>query len=332
MALGHNVKSSSLDLLMEDHCPEELSTPAAAPDASQAAAMIINPNPKDWTESSKSLRRFKCFPKLPIELRLKIWDHALPDEHVIEVLWNETTWSFATDCAIPPALHACSESRTNMLRHYTCLEFNTSMLYEDDEPQADNCIFRTYIDFTTDILYLSYASCALERAGWNFRHFLTQLQEISPDLQHIAFDVLKPVDMVSSKLVKFKKLQTISLVFSDYFPKIGLVWQNPPKQHHQPITSHTLKYEEDLELLRYSPKGAGVDRKIDRNAGGELYRSLRRTLEFKGRMYSQTLIAQRMDKEIVDELKFKAIDVLRERKEFSKYKALQRKGKTVTTG
>ncbi|KAF8860144.1 hypothetical protein BDZ45DRAFT_741750 [Acephala macrosclerotiorum] len=38
-----------------------------------------------WT-----LDEFTLFPKLPIELRLKIWNEALPGPRVVEILWSPT--------------------------------------------------------------------------------------------------------------------------------------------------------------------------------------------------------------------------------------------------
>jgi hypothetical protein len=34
---------------------------------------------------------FMLFPKLPTELRLKIWKHALPGPRVVEIEWNPDT-------------------------------------------------------------------------------------------------------------------------------------------------------------------------------------------------------------------------------------------------
>lgn len=73
-------------------------------------------------------KEFTKFPKLPAELRLKIWRYAFPDPQCIviddkfalkdeftkRVQWNQRK------IPLPITLHICSESRQETLRHY-CL-------------------------------------------------------------------------------------------------------------------------------------------------------------------------------------------------------------------
>lgn len=63
------------------------------------------------SEISMKNDTFILFPKLPIELRLKIWDTAMPEARILKVLWSEDR-GFYTDSTAPAVLHVCSESRT----------------------------------------------------------------------------------------------------------------------------------------------------------------------------------------------------------------------------
>jgi hypothetical protein len=62
-------------------------------------------------------RTFHCFNKLPIELRLKIWEftftsHLEPRIHCIEELNDGSKSTFISNQAMSPLLHASRESRT----------------------------------------------------------------------------------------------------------------------------------------------------------------------------------------------------------------------------
>jgi hypothetical protein len=60
---------------------------------------------------------FTLFPHLPTELRLKIWDHALPSPRLIDLNLSITKTRITT--ARPPILlSVCAESREAAQRHY----------------------------------------------------------------------------------------------------------------------------------------------------------------------------------------------------------------------
>jgi hypothetical protein len=72
----------------------------------------------------QNLETFTLFPKLLIELRLKIWGHAASQARTLHLT---TTWDFQNrekrgiegDNKVPAILHACSEARQEGLKHYT---------------------------------------------------------------------------------------------------------------------------------------------------------------------------------------------------------------------
>jgi hypothetical protein len=91
--------------------------------------------------------KFELFPKLPPELRLKIWNIA-PESRVVEVLFKQdhrkNNYKFLA--TIPEILHTNHEARVEGLRRYKHV-FKTKW--------ALNGVF---FDFETDILYFSRAA------------------------------------------------------------------------------------------------------------------------------------------------------------------------------
>ena len=89
---------------------------------------------------------FYCFPKLPIEIRLKIWTHALPAARVVEIewykerkLWYEAQESKHEPCAL---LLINKESRDLYLLHYK----NLFSQYDGHNELWPLCYFNTDAD------------------------------------------------------------------------------------------------------------------------------------------------------------------------------------------
>ncbi|KAK0646929.1 hypothetical protein B0T16DRAFT_458805 [Cercophora newfieldiana] len=72
---------------------------------------------------STAAAQFSLFPNLPAEVRLLIWGHACCAERIIPLLPGQGHLfpRVHPTLAIPPALHACSESRQVGLKHYNLL-------------------------------------------------------------------------------------------------------------------------------------------------------------------------------------------------------------------
>ncbi|KAH7364568.1 hypothetical protein BKA65DRAFT_140829 [Rhexocercosporidium sp. MPI-PUGE-AT-0058] len=67
----------------------------------------------------KPLTAFSLFPKLPIELRIKIFaDHLDTSSRLVHIYWNARQRVFKSSQAIPPLLHVCRESRYEALKTY----------------------------------------------------------------------------------------------------------------------------------------------------------------------------------------------------------------------
>ncbi|MCJ1248771.1 hypothetical protein MMC30_005990 [Trapelia coarctata] len=94
---------------------------------------------------------FTLFPALPAELRLKIWEFALPGPRVVEIKAPPPSFAdrppdsalddFTSSCAIPTLLHVNSEARGIALKHYE-LSFATGTFPP-----------RIYFSFERDTLY-----------------------------------------------------------------------------------------------------------------------------------------------------------------------------------
>lgn len=85
-----------------------------------AAATSADPDPlhvelasMDLSESSSPV--FPLFRSLPPELRTRIWRLAAPKPTVVERTMNNTTMAFGLRRHVPALLHACHESRAELL-------------------------------------------------------------------------------------------------------------------------------------------------------------------------------------------------------------------------
>jgi hypothetical protein len=81
---------------------------------------MVSFNKDKGINASMALTEFELFPKLPLELRRKVWKMALPGPRVIEVKFvvdgRKNNHRF---CAkIPVLLHVSQESRTEAMREY----------------------------------------------------------------------------------------------------------------------------------------------------------------------------------------------------------------------
>ncbi|KAF4633960.1 hypothetical protein G7Y89_g4151 [Cudoniella acicularis] len=75
-------------------------------------------------ESPPTLSTFHLFTKLPIELRLKIYNLAIKPRifHFNHTAAKRS--KLRTDDFIPPLLHVCQESRTELIKHYESVAIN----------------------------------------------------------------------------------------------------------------------------------------------------------------------------------------------------------------
>lgn len=177
---------------------------------------------------SPSFDSFPLFRKLPTELRLRIWRHALPGPRLVNVIaaYNhkeDTPWRIDAARFIPTRrfpdqiLYACWESREVARKHYQLCLLNS--------PTSAAGLPMLCIDFSVDVVYVNKSTfLSLER--------LLDLTNVSKPIllqgiQHLAIDV-KVFDKGAIKdeirqLRRFTALKEITLVIHHTrCPRVGL--------------------------------------------------------------------------------------------------------------
>jgi hypothetical protein len=92
------------------------------------------------TLASNTLQEFLPFPKLPLELRIKIWHLAAQERRTIEIHQcrikgkPKQPW---TDTPLPSLLSVCRESRLEGLNFYTKLKIENKYYCNDDGSKSD---------------------------------------------------------------------------------------------------------------------------------------------------------------------------------------------------
>ncbi|KAI1391411.1 uncharacterized protein F4822DRAFT_427262 [Hypoxylon trugodes] len=130
---------------------------------------------------------FTKFNELPPELRIKIWQHAMPDARTVVVKsphtkqrqaprsleeamsktqYQDETWYSNTQ--IPASLHVNGEARHEALKHY-----RLSLAVGNAQP-------RIYVDFTRDTLFFGNSELKPECSPlWNFTHDLNRVERLA---------------------------------------------------------------------------------------------------------------------------------------------------------
>jgi hypothetical protein len=95
---------------------------------------------------------FILFPKLPIEIRLQIWEEALPPTRYLEIR-NTGKWSWSLN---QPAIHICCKEKAPSL-FFVCRESRAEVAKRYDPLQGttwNSPVF--YCDFKKDVLAFNY--------------------------------------------------------------------------------------------------------------------------------------------------------------------------------
>ncbi|KAH7360724.1 hypothetical protein BKA65DRAFT_533972 [Rhexocercosporidium sp. MPI-PUGE-AT-0058] len=127
---------------------------------------------------------FLLFPKLPAELRFKIWILSLPCLRTVELHYNALNSHTMSSTPAPAAFYTSRESRREALKQY-------SLLFEDYVLNSS-----AYIDVRTDTLYLcdilteefafTLGSCWSEYVNYFRSMFKTIRPSILEALVHLA--------------------------------------------------------------------------------------------------------------------------------------------------
>ncbi|OIW33748.1 hypothetical protein CONLIGDRAFT_190418 [Coniochaeta ligniaria NRRL 30616] len=151
------------------------------------------------------LNEFHLFPRLPPEIRIKIWNFSLPDPRIVEVRCGSDSISNkvpiglggVTGClssaSIPVTLGVCRESRAETSRRYK------AMFGFAGRPG------RVYFDPARDVLYFGANGTGLMGPHAQFRTVFALCESDLACVRRIAVDeaVLGPVSPGYSELERF---------------------------------------------------------------------------------------------------------------------------------
>lgn len=139
--------------------------------------------------SAYPLETFTCFPKLPLELRLKVWHNSMPGSRVLEIRFNKRKRRFVSYAKVPTVLQICRESRNEALGTYQVLKY-VHKEYDSEQAVIHRAMFeadlslrrtagvdvsnevfqpyvspdlRMYIDYTKDVIYTPSDGCKVAR-------------------------------------------------------------------------------------------------------------------------------------------------------------------------
>jgi hypothetical protein len=95
-----------------------------------------------------SIDTFALFTSLPSELRIKIWQHALPGPRVVAVRYGRVHDRYISDAPPPALLHVCTESRHVFLSTYENLILSAT---------HESSVF---VDFKRDTVFFDNLNCS----------------------------------------------------------------------------------------------------------------------------------------------------------------------------
>lgn len=185
-------------------------------------------------------KEFPLFRKLPAELRKAIWGEYIESEEsrIVEVRWSKVNKQFFTDVKPPLLLSVCHESRELTQKAYDFMFLPVSVTEIDEAqkirvsigmelpnpyPNRSVALFKTYINWKVDILYIS--CWHLEHADGGdqqpaklleFLDALSSRPEIAQKVQSIAFgSATFSSPLIAPGLVNMTNLKTLTLVHRD---------------------------------------------------------------------------------------------------------------------
>lgn len=157
---------------------------------------------------------FHLFPKLPIEIRLSIWEFAFPrDTRFIDLTWYPATRDFRSHQKVPRILHITQETRALGLKTY--------QLGCASSPE----FARVYFNFAPygDVLFLNWASLGAEPGRIARKISDLDLDKVR-NLMVREDQLLLHADQNMRELLRFKNLECVSVLCDDENPESGDAW------------------------------------------------------------------------------------------------------------
>ncbi|CZS93657.1 uncharacterized protein RCO7_09477 [Rhynchosporium graminicola] len=239
-------------------------------------------------------KQFAFFPKLPAELRLMIWELALPGERIVRI--QEFVESSPHDrilqayqcigskARVPTLLHVCHESRTLALKHYTIILKNRLLKPTYFNPDLDTLLFASLSDLfkfaQPDDLYQSVRLSQFIHPGlyhftslYNFTNYLPKLsvdeESIEKKVKHVVIGWSKSIPFniwnqftpweeiersVTLDVIAGFKNLDTLLVEDIYFEQIGVAAPAPPFADQMFKTKLMRRWEERRNSARPFPE------------------------------------------------------------------------------
>ncbi|TVY14626.1 hypothetical protein LARI1_G006159 [Lachnellula arida] len=150
---------------------------------------------------------FHSFPKLPLELQLRVWEFSITAAYV-DIKWDSTQRVFASNRKIPALLHVSQTSRREGLKHYR-LSFASSPEFA-----------RIYFSPELDTAYFTWSSlgAAPGRLGRKLGdEDCRSLQSLLVNECHLLSHVREGL----RELARFTNLKSIGVVCDSSNPQVG---------------------------------------------------------------------------------------------------------------
>ncbi|KAI9046948.1 hypothetical protein LZ554_009023 [Drepanopeziza brunnea f. sp. 'monogermtubi'] len=150
---------------------------------------------------------FKCFMKLPSELRIKIWKITFPEPRIVPIRFNRATQQYTSNAPPPAALHVSIESRAVFLETYTNLILS---------PRHRSAVF---VDLARETIYFDQLDCSPEGdLSLDLAHSPHADRILYVAIHAHVWDVLRMFRYeVLSEVNAMRNLRTLALVMSkDY--------------------------------------------------------------------------------------------------------------------
>ena len=142
---------------LEESEPSPIFTTPNQPDAMVSVFQDLDPSvfdgDLDHCRPSPIAQQFPSFSKLPAELRLQIWQMALPESTQIRREWNNREFQFTLRRTPPAIIQACIESRRAFIASKPSEE-NSASKYELVHINKEHKNPGIFIDWKKDALLI----------------------------------------------------------------------------------------------------------------------------------------------------------------------------------
>jgi hypothetical protein len=181
-----------------------------------------------WPSLDTDWREFTKFPKLPPELRLRIWSHSLPDPRIVtieRILTRPKDYRVSCQNRVPGTLLVNRESREVALKRYSLRFMTFENVYGPP----------VYFDFSRDVI-------CLKRCDWAWWNDFND--EFNKDLSLVTRIMIENLHCSLNQMIlqaePFRKLCSLGLVRGNLQPRLTL---NEEMRVFSGLRAHLLRAE-----------------------------------------------------------------------------------------